>query len=151
MKRRVKLGCQKREEIFDAGNADKHLPSLLQIEASVFAQLRACMSTCVKAQWSATCTTSQQPNSRVLATPAARATEDPFAKVKETIKVLIVRLMDEANEEAGYKGRCDTKLSTNEQTSKEKKEAVETMYVKIDQFESSIANPMKTSRTGQGQ
>ena len=61
----------------------------------------------------------KQPNSRVLATPTARATDDPFAKVKETIKDLIVRLMDEANEEAGHKGWCDTKLSTNEQTSKE--------------------------------
>ena len=60
---------------------------------------------------------------------------------------MIVRLMDEANEEAGYKGWCDTKLSTNEQTSKEKKEAVETWYVKIDQLETFIANPLKTSRT----
>ena len=39
------------------------------------------------------------------------------------IKDLIVRLMEEANEEAEHKGWCDTELSTNEQTRKEKTEA----------------------------
>ena len=38
------------------------------------------------------------------------------------IKDLIVRLMEEANEEAEHKGWCDTELSTNEQTRKEKTE-----------------------------
>merc|ERR1719301_329981 len=32
------------------------------------------------------------------------------------IKDLIVRLMEEANQEAEHKGWCDTELSTNEQT-----------------------------------
>ena len=45
---------------------------------------------------------------------------DPFAKVKKTIKDLIVKLVEEANEEAEHKGWCDTELSTNEQTRKEK-------------------------------
>merc|ERR1719487_587720 len=55
------------------------------------------------------------------------------------IKDLIVRLMEEANEEAEHKGWCDTELSTNEQTRKEKTEAVETLHAEIDQLESSIA------------
>merc|ERR1719346_801134 len=50
------------------------------------------------------------------------------------IKDLIVRLMEEANEEAEHKGRCDTELST-----KEKTEAVETLHAEIDQLEASIA------------
>ena len=55
------------------------------------------------------------------------------------IKDLIVRLMEEANEESEHKGWCDTELSTNEQTRKEKTEAVETLHAEIDQLESSIA------------
>merc|ERR1719451_118042 len=39
------------------------------------------------------------------------------------IKDLIVRLMEEANEEAEHKGWCDTELSTNEQTIKDATEA----------------------------
>merc|ERR1719440_613942 len=55
------------------------------------------------------------------------------------IKDLIVRLMEEANEEAEHKGWCDTELSTNEQTRKEKTEAVDLLHAEIDQLEASIA------------
>merc|ERR1719298_219065 len=68
-----------------------------------------------------------------------RAADDPFKKVKKMIKDLIVRLMEEANEEAEHKGWCDTELSTNQQTRKEKTEAVETLHAEIDQLEASIA------------
>merc|ERR1711920_177037 len=70
---------------------------------------------------------------------AERAGNDPFTKVKKMIKDLLVRLMEEANDEAEHKGWCDTELSTNEQTRKEKTEAVETLHAEIDQLESSIA------------
>jgi len=60
-------------------------------------------------------------------------------KVKKMIKDLIVRLMEEANAEAEHKGWCDTELSTNEQTRKEKTEGVETLHAEIDQLEASIA------------
>jgi len=78
-------------------------------------------------------------NSRVLSALAVRAAEDPFSKVKKMIKDLIVRLMEEANEEAEHKGWCDTELTTNEQTRKEKTEAVETLHAEIDQLTASIA------------
>merc|ERR1719506_2434800 len=81
----------------------------------------------------------KQLNSRVLSTVAAHAADDPFKKVKKMIKDLIVRLMEEANEEAEHKGWCDTELSTNEQTRKEKTEAVETLHAEIDELEASIA------------
>merc|ERR1719371_61110 len=55
------------------------------------------------------------------------------------IKALIVRLMEEANEEAEHKGWCDTELSTNEQTRKEKTSAVETLHAEIDELSASIA------------
>merc|ERR1712203_1113928 len=46
---------------------------------------------------------------------------------------------EEANEEAEHKGWCDTELSTNEQTRKEKTEAVEILHAEIDELEASIA------------
>jgi len=81
----------------------------------------------------------QTLGSRVLSALAVRVEADPFVKVKKMIKDLIVRLMEEANEEAEHKGWCDTELSTNEQTRKEKTEAVETLHAEIDQLEASIA------------
>merc|ERR1719214_163933 len=55
------------------------------------------------------------------------------------IKDLIVRLMEEANEEAEHKGWCDTELATNEQTRKEKTMAVETLHAEIDELEAAVA------------
>jgi len=49
-----------------------------------------------------------------------------------------VRLMEEANEESEHKGWCDTELSTNEQTRKEKTASVELLHAEIDQLEASI-------------
>merc|ERR1740117_1862420 len=105
-----------------AGNAAKHLPGLLQ--KSSMAQLRA--SGMSPAQQKTAFYLQEQAkhlNSRVLSALALRVTEDPFSKVKKMIKDLIVRLMEEANEEAEHKGWCDTELSTNEQTRKEKTES----------------------------
>merc|ERR1712216_157402 len=81
----------------------------------------------------------EQLNSRVLSALATHASDDPFQKVKKMIKDLIVRLMEEANEEAEHKGWCDTELSTNEQTRREKTSAVETLHAGIDELEASIA------------
>merc|ERR1719487_1546889 len=55
------------------------------------------------------------------------------------IKDLIVRLMEEATEEAQHKGWCDTELATNEQTRNEKAAAVETLNAEIDALGASIA------------
>jgi hypothetical protein len=127
-----------------SGNAAKHLPSMLQVmrinPGSALAQLRADAG--AKEQVRAADYLRDQAkrlNSRVLSALAARARADPFAKVKKMIKDLIVRLMEEANEEAEHKGWCDTELSTNEQTRKEKTEAVETLHAEIDELEASIA------------
>merc|ERR1719161_337761 len=121
-----------------AGNAEKHLPSMLQ-KSSSFSQFRSNLQTEAQARvvqyLNARAT---KLNSRVLSTIATRASSDPFQKVKKMIKDLIVRLMEEANEEAEHKGWCDTELSTNEQTRKEKTEGVETLHAEIDQLEASI-------------
>merc|ERR1719305_1872498 len=121
-----------------SGNADKHLPAMLQ--TSSFAQLRSDLTTRAQARV-ATYLQSRATklSSRVLAAVADRASSDPFQKVKKMIKDLITRLMEEANDEAEHKGWCDTELTTNEQTRKEKTESVETLHAEIDQLEASIA------------
>ena len=77
-----------------AGNADKHLPSLLQTKASALAQLRSDLNAQAKARVvSYLNRRAKQLNSRVLSALAVRASDDPFQKVKKMIKDLIVRLM----------------------------------------------------------
>merc|ERR1719454_871290 len=110
----------------------KTAPSFAQLRSDLSAQAQARVAKYLSAQ-------AKQLNSRVLSSVAARVNDDPFKKVKKMIKDLIVRLMEEANEEAEHKGWCDTELSTNEQTRKEKTEAVETLHAEIDQLEASIA------------
>jgi len=124
-----------------SGNADTYLPSLTQRSSRSLAQLRASGSESASQSRVAQFLRSRAKtlNSRVLSALAVRVTDDPFVKVKKMIKDLIVRLMEEANEEAEHKGWCDTELSTNEQTRKEKTEAVETLHAEIDQLEASIA------------
>merc|ERR1711920_835699 len=122
-----------------SGNADAYLPTFLQVRASM-ASLRSSTES-ANMQRAAMYLRDQATklNSRVLIAPAQRASDDPFVKVKKMIKDLIVRLMEEANEEAEHKGWCDTELATNEQTRKEKTEAVEVLHAEIDQLQASIA------------
>jgi len=121
------------------GNADKYLPTLLQVESSSFAMLRSDLSSATRMNLvSYLHEQGRKLNSQVLLALADRVKDDPFRKVKKMIKDLIVRLMEEANEEAEHKGWCDTELSTNEQTRKEKTEAVETLHAEIDELEASI-------------
>jgi len=123
-----------------SGNAEKHLPTLVQLKGAALSQLRADGRSPTQqrvAQYLQD--RSRELNSRVLSALAVRVADDPFKKVKKMIKDLIVRLMEEANEEAEHKGWCDTELSTNEQTRKEKTAAVETLHAEIDELEASIA------------
>lgn len=80
-----------------------------------------------------------QLESRVLMAAANHMAADPFGKVKKMIQDLLVRLMEEANEEAEHKGWCDTELATNEQTRKEKTDAVEVLHADIDALQGSVA------------
>merc|ERR1719326_1010391 len=77
-------------------------------------------------------------NSRVLSAIAMRASYDPFKSVKKMIKDMVVKLMEEANEEAEHKGWCDTELSTNEQTRKEKTSKAEVLTAEVDELTATI-------------
>merc|ERR1711920_1170789 len=121
------------------GNADKYLPTFAQVKKSSMAQMQADLSATTRANLVTYLREqSRKLNSRVLSALAEHVQDDPFRKVKKMIKDLIVRLMEEANEEAEHKGWCDTELSTNQQTRKEKTAAVELLHAEIDELEASI-------------
>jgi len=119
-----------------SGNADKHLPALMQSFAlrassaknpiqehvALFLQDRA-----------------SKLQSRILSQVAVKVANDPFAKVTKMIKDLIVRLMEEANDEAEHKGWCDTELTTNKQTRDTKTTEVDSLTSERDQLTADIA------------
>lgn len=124
------------------GAGDKYgVALLLQKGSQAFAQLRADKARNPLQDRVAFYLESQakQLNSRVLSTIAERAEVDPFTKVKKMIQDLVVRLLEEANDEASHKGWCDTELKTNEQTRNEKTEQVEKLRAEIDELTASIA------------
>merc|ERR1719174_2551221 len=124
-----------------SGNSEKYLPSYAQTKVAVsFLQLSSSSTNAAQKRVAQFLREKASAiNSRVLSALAVKVEEDPFVKVKKMIKDLIVRLMEEANEEAEHKGWCETELGTNEQTRKEKTTAVETLHSEIDQLEASIA------------
>merc|ERR1719236_335389 len=54
------------------------------------------------------------------------------------IRDLITKLQEEAAEEADHKQWCDTELAANEQTRKEKTDAVEMLHAEIDELTAEI-------------
>merc|ERR1712224_1038137 len=92
-----------------AGASERNLPQLTQVQgAAALGQLRSehhapsqiRVADYLKKQ-------AVKLNSRVLSAMAVRVTADPFKKVKNMIKDLIVKLVEEAGEEAEQKGWCD--------------------------------------------
>jgi hypothetical protein len=129
-----------------AGTAEALLPSFVQKKKSgtSLSQLRSTVNREMEALIQKRVAQllkakAHQLNSHVLAVVAERIAQDPYAKVKKMIKGLIVRLMEEANEEADHKGYCDTELSNNKQTRTEKSESVQTLQADIDKLEASLA------------
>merc|ERR1719247_1812193 len=78
-------------------------------------------------------------HSRRLSLLATRVASDPFGKVKKMIKDLIIRLMEEANQETEHKGWCDAELSVNKVTREKKTEAVNTLTAEAEQLTADIA------------
>merc|ERR1719335_1956424 len=72
--------------------------------------------------------------SHILLAMATKVSEDPFTKVKKMIKDMVVKLMEEANDEAEHKGWCDTELGTNKQTRDEKSALAAELTASIEQM-----------------
>jgi len=71
--------------------------------------------------------------SKALALVAARAEDDPFAKVTKMIEDLIAKLMEEANSEAEHHGWCTQELADNKATRDEKTKEVERLDAEIEE------------------
>jgi chromosome segregation ATPase len=80
-----------------------------------------------------------QTGSAFLSSLAVRAAEDPFAKVKKMIKDLLVKLLEQANEEADHKGWCDSELAANKKSRDDLSAEVETLTSKVDELTALIA------------
>lgn len=77
--------------------------------------------------------------SRVLSATAERAAADPIAKVKTMIEQLIVKMQDQANEEATKHGWCQAELASNKAMREEKTDQVDSLQSEIEELSSSIA------------
>jgi hypothetical protein len=74
----------------------------------------------------------QKLQSVFLSSVAARVAEGPFTKVKKMIKDLLVKLMEEANDEADHKGWCDTELATNKMSRADLSSEIESLTSQAD-------------------
>jgi len=78
-------------------------------------------------------------NSNTLSTLAVRISDSPMDKVIKMINELIARLHAEAAEEAEHMGWCNTELSKNEATRKEKTNEIIAQTAKFDKNTATIA------------
>jgi len=81
----------------------------------------------------------QRLGSNILSALALRAGADPFAKISKMIKDMIIKLTEEANEEAEHKGFCDSEMSTNKQTRDQKSTEVDELTANIEQMTANSA------------
>merc|ERR1719420_2823764 len=94
-----------------SGAADKHLPAFVQyssfaLRASAMAESQGKVAVFLSSK-------AEELHSRMLSVLAERAAADPFVKVRKMIKDMIIKLMEEANEETEHKGWCDGELGAN--------------------------------------
>jgi len=125
------------------GNA-KHLTGFLEdrMEAASFSQLRVqtTLRSAVRQRLAAHLRRAAvSMGSRAFDLMADSAASDPFQKVKKMIQELIVRLMEEANEDAEHNGWCEKELRVNKKTRTEKSNIVESIQSEIDELEASIS------------
>jgi len=120
------------------GNADTHLPTLLQAHAGRHTLAQASgarMDPAVRRQVLAFLQgRARKLNSKYLALAAEHLAADPFAKVKQMIKDLIVKLMEQANAEADEHGYCTSELATNKETRNNKADEAEELTATVEKL-----------------
>ncbi|CAK9019422.1 Uncharacterized protein SCF082_LOCUS14501 [Durusdinium trenchii] len=125
-----------------AGNADKHLPGLLQrSKLTALAFLRAEHAAHRGQDQVARFLQrkADQLKSRMLSALAVRVSADPLSKVKTMIEQLMEKLTQQAKEENTKSAWCETELASNKQTRETKTDAVDSLQAEIDQLKASIA------------
>merc|ERR1719223_529933 len=124
------------------GNADTHLPSLLQLRSTSLVQATIEMPISTMARLRAVEFLQSQAHklgSRALLMVADRTASGPFGKVKKMIKEMIVKLMEETNAEADQHAYCTTELATNKQTRENKQEEADELNALIEKLDSESA------------
>ena len=79
----------------------------------------------------------------ICAFPARTASDhklNRFNKERDMINNLITHLKEETSEDAEHKGWCNTELTTNTQTRKEKTATVEKFHDTVDELDASMDN-----------
>eukprot|EP00397_Hematodinium_sp_SG-2012_P022830 GEMP01023681.1.p1 GENE.GEMP01023681.1~~GEMP01023681.1.p1 ORF type:complete len:661 (+),score=251.96 GEMP01023681.1:39-2021(+) len=122
-----------------AGHASTYLPAFAQKKISFLQMSMRTDSPLAAKAASFLDERAGKSGSRLLSLVASKVAEDPLKKVKQLIEELVLRLQNEANEEAEHKGWCDTELSTNKQTRDQKNEEVSTLEAHTDNLRSKIA------------
>jgi len=119
-----------------AGNAEKHLPSLVQRSLM---QLRATTQARTARAAMMLQSAAQRTGSKALAALALRTEDGPFDKVLGMIKGMIKKLSEQASEEADHKGWCDGELHSNKNTRDSKTTAVNELTAQSEQLNAEIA------------
>mmetsp|Transcript_59817 Transcript_59817/g.129594 ORF Transcript_59817/g.129594 Transcript_59817/m.129594 type:complete len:678 (-) Transcript_59817:45-2078(-) len=118
-----------------SGAAETHLPALSQLSRGAsLAQLRSTVHPASQDQAAEYLLgQAKKVGSELLETMAGRLGEDPFTKVKQMIKDLLTKLMEEANSEADHKAWCDSELATNEKTREQKSREASDLAAQVDE------------------
>jgi len=118
-----------------SGASEKHLPQFIQLKHKALAQLRSTMQAPEQiAAASFLKMQAQKFNSHALSALSLRVTADPFKKVVKMVKDMIMKLTQEATDEAEHKGFCDTELATNKQTRDAKSADVDELTANIEEM-----------------
>jgi len=118
-----------------SGASEKHLPQFAQLRHKALAQLRSTVQ--APEQIAAASFLKMQArklNSQALSALSLRITSDPFKKVVKMVKDMIMKLTQEATDEAEHKGFCDTELATNKQTRDTKSADVDELTANIEEM-----------------
>merc|ERR1719399_1041844 len=120
-----------------AGKADKHLPKLMQTSFALRAS--ATMRAKTTHVFEFLQDRAQRTSSKYLARAAAASRDGPFDKVVGMIKAMIMKLTEEAGEEAEHKAWCDGELQANKQTRDAKTSEVNSLTALIEKTNAEIA------------
>jgi len=120
-----------------SGNADKHLPGLVQKKVS-FSLLRATSAGKQERAAELLAARGAKLGSRRLSFLAVKVRNSAFDKVIQMIKDLITKLQEEAAAEGEHKAWCDGELKENKLTRDAKTEEVDTLSSTVEKLKATL-------------